>query len=272
MNKMTKMVYIIVAIFVLAGFINLALSPNTGVSSITPENTIVDNANPIDDTDYVVTMPITDSSTTGTASNNPFGSNLVLTGSNYTEIAGSSANSLNVTRFSLSAWFRTNANIFADEQMFIVNKGGVGNDAPGENLNYGVWMTSLETLEAGFEAIDGEDFFVTHKRSGSSVSSLKIYNLFDWHNVVLTYDGWILRLYLDGEEVVNKPTGGAVPDISGDQPFRIGANSLAQNGFFTGNVDEVRLWNRAISSTEVLKLYKDKGLNDSSGQILRLTF
>jgi hypothetical protein len=48
-------------------------------------------------------------------------------------------------------------------------------------------------------------------------------------------------------------------------------NSLALNGFFTGNVDEVRIWNRALSSTEIANAYNN-GAFSTSGQVLYLPF
>ena len=63
----------------------------------------------------------------------------------------------------------------------------------------------------------------------------------------------------------------ATPDNTGTQPVRIGANSLALNGFFTGNVDEVRIWNRALSSTEIGNAYNN-GAFSTSGQVLYRPF
>jgi phosphatidylserine/phosphatidylglycerophosphate/cardiolipin synthase-like enzyme len=51
-------------------------------------------------------------------------------------------------------------------------------------------------------------------------------------------------------QVATKSTT-AVPDSSGTQPLRIGANSRALNSYFVGGIDEVKLWNRALSSSEV---------------------
>jgi hypothetical protein len=43
------------------------------------------------------------------------------------------------------------------------------------------------------------------------------------------------------------------------------------NGFFIGNVDEVRIWNRALSASEVANAYNN-GLFDTIGQVLYLPF
>ena len=38
----------------------------------------------------------------------------------------------------------------------------------------------------------------------------------------------------------------SLPDTSGNQPLRIGANSLSVGDIFVGDIDEVGVWNRAI--------------------------
>ena len=113
-------------------------------------------------------------------------------------------------------------------------------------MNYGIWMTSAEKIQAGFETSTGTDYTVT---------STNTYSDGNWHYAVATYDGSsTLRLYIDGVSVASKATSGAIPD-TGTQPLRVGANSLSPNGYFTGAADEVRVWNRAVSSSEVSSQY-----------------
>ena len=72
---------------------------------------------------------------------------LQLTGSNYEDVPSSS--SLQLSQFSVAAWFKTSTNFGSD--VFIVNKGGIGSESSGQNMNYGIWMTSSENIIAGFE-------------------------------------------------------------------------------------------------------------------------
>ncbi len=60
---------------------------------------------------------------------------------------------------------------------------------------------------------------------------------------MLSYYGTLLRLHIDEEKQIStiKNTNGAIPDTTGDQPLRIGANSLEEDKFFTCYVDEVRM-------------------------------
>ncbi|HEX7140870.1 MAG TPA: LamG-like jellyroll fold domain-containing protein, partial [Nitrososphaeraceae archaeon] len=61
------------------------------------------------------------------------------------------------------------------------------------------------------------------------------------------------------------------PDNTGDQPLRIGANSLNEDKFFTGDIDEIRLWNRALNMSEIKDSYEDNKFNNT-GQILFLSY
>ncbi|MDW0146343.1 MAG: hypothetical protein QOK60_06230, partial [Nitrososphaeraceae archaeon] len=57
---------------------------------------------------------------------------LVLTGFNYQDLT--STNSLQLSQFSVAAWFKTSTNFASDA--IIVNKGGVGSESSGQNMNY----------------------------------------------------------------------------------------------------------------------------------------
>jgi hypothetical protein len=60
---------------------------------------------------------------------------------------------------------------------------------------------------------------------------------------------------MDGTQVSWRPIS-AKPETSGKMPVRIGANSQAESGFFMGQIDEVRVWNRAVPASEVLDQYQ----------------
>ena len=103
--------------------------------------------------------------------------------------------SLRLNQFTVATWFKTSTNFASDA--YIVNKGGVGSDSSGQNLNYGIWMNSLEQIKVGFETSTGADQFVT--------STLK-YNDGQWHYAVVTNDGANVILYVDGIKVGSKAT------------------------------------------------------------------
>lgn len=71
----------------------------------------------------------------------------------------------------------------------------------------------------------------------------------EWTNVAMTYDGTTQRLYINGAEVASQPLSG--PISIGTGALRIGGNGSFADEFFQGLVDEVRVYNRALSATEV---------------------
>jgi hypothetical protein len=195
--------------------------------------------------------------------------NLTLTGSNYTDIANSSTLKL-TKKFSIATWFRTTMDIPFGFDAYIVNKGGIGSDSKGFNMNYGIWMTDDETIRAGFEDSFGVPYVVESPGFKESVSP-NLYNLYEWHYVVVTYDGSLLKLYIDGVQIANELVFGATPDNTGTQPVRVGANSAAPDGFFIGHVDEVRIWNRTLTDSEIADAYNN-GVFNTNGQILYVPF
>jgi len=186
-----------------------------------------------------------------------YGTSLTLSGSNYIDV--SSKSSLQLSQFSVAAWFKTSKDYATDAM--IVNKGGVGSESLGQNANYQLSMTSSEKIKGGFETSTGVDYFATSPAS---------YKDGKWHYSVVTYDGKYVNLFVDGVKVAFKSTSGAAPESSGTKPVRIGANSRSASNYFTGNVDEVRIWNRALVTSEVTKAYA--GTFNTAGQVLHLTF
>jgi hypothetical protein len=77
-----------------------------------------------------------------------------------------------------------------------------------------------------------------------------------WIHLAGVYDGTVARLYVNGTEVVNKPlTGAFAPDTT---PIILGGNGNDASGVPTelvpGRLDELMLYARALSATEVSEL------------------
>ncbi|HVQ58803.1 MAG TPA: LamG-like jellyroll fold domain-containing protein [Solirubrobacterales bacterium] len=69
-----------------------------------------------------------------------------------------------------------------------------------------------------------------------------------WSHLAATYDGTTLRLYVNGTQVATKAATGAMPNTA--NPLRIGGNSV-WGEYFSGLVDEVRVYNRALTAGEI---------------------
>jgi hypothetical protein len=183
---------------------------------------------------------------------------LTLTDSRFVEIPD--GDNLKLTEFTLGTWFRTNQN--STESGFIVNKGGLNTDEEGMNLNYGIWTNEEGGIDGGFETSAGDDFIIASRDK---------YNDGNWHYATLTFNGSALFLFVDGKPIGNKLFIKDTPDNTGTQPLRIGANSLDEDKFFTGDVDEIRVWNRALNMSEVEQAYLENKINPT-GQVLFLNY
>jgi PKD repeat protein len=69
-----------------------------------------------------------------------------------------------------------------------------------------------------------------------------------WTHVAGTYNGSVLRLYLNGVEVAQQPVTGPIASSTG--PVRIGGNSF-WGEYFQGRIDEVRIYSRALTTSEL---------------------
>jgi len=78
-----------------------------------------------------------------------------------------------------------------------------------------------------------------------------------WNYVVTTWDGTKWRLFINGVEDINI-LGFAGPLFNGNTSLDIGrVSGGGVNGqYFNGNIDEVRLYDRALVSEEIQKIYK----------------
>ncbi|MBC8230000.1 LamG domain-containing protein [bacterium] len=71
----------------------------------------------------------------------------------------------------------------------------------------------------------------------------------EWVHVAFTNDGTTAKIFINGEEVVAGDMLGTLN--ANDDPWRIGQDCERENYIFAGLIDDVRLWNRALSANEI---------------------
>jgi hypothetical protein len=112
---------------------------------------------------------------------------------------------------------------------------------------------------------NGVPYFYVANSDGSSYTESPDpgYSLMDgkWHHLVGTYDLNAVRLYVDGVQVgTGTPTKSAIGYGSFSQKdVYIGSFDNGANGCpyqFIGSIDEVRIWNKALTASDVLIRYK----------------
>jgi len=80
-------------------------------------------------------------------------------------------------------------------------------------------------------------------------------SLNEWHHIVFTYDGVTLVLYLDNEAIVDLEQPHLV-NYNEHNPINIGTYATKGGGtWFTGKLDDIRIYNRALSVTENYTLF-----------------
>lgn len=164
-------------------------------------------------------------------------------------------------KFTISLSFKSN-NSNVGKESFLINKGGIGKETPGNNLNFGIWLNENEHLTAGFESKNGKDFFVVSQNK---------YTDNNWHHVLLTYNQSVLKLFVDKNLQAEKKTQGDIPDDNNLPFIRLGANFLKQNNFYVGNIDNVLLWNRSLNENEISSFFSNKDIPPGSIVDVRLS-
>jgi hypothetical protein len=81
----------------------------------------------------------------------------------------------------------------------------------------------------------------------------------NWHNFVLSIDGTSVKLYADGASTpVIDTTSSVTFGTAGVTPLTIGAPGSAYAGYFwTGAIDQVRIYDAVLSAADVSTLYKE---------------
>jgi hypothetical protein len=79
-----------------------------------------------------------------------------------------------------------------------------------------------------------------------------------WTHVVVTYDTTDLRFYVNGSLVATVQPGAVFFTTDASLPLRIGVN-VVNNEYFGGQLDEVRVYDRALTPGDVSQLYAYSG-------------
>ncbi|MEN6428227.1 MAG: LamG-like jellyroll fold domain-containing protein [Phycisphaerales bacterium] len=104
------------------------------------------------------------------------------------------------------------------------------------------------TNQAMFIGLNGTAFY--GGGYGNDVSISNFWEVDVWHHIALTYDGTTARLYADGIEVASAAKAW---NLVRNQA-RIGQQVNELNEFWNGSVDDVRIYNKALSAEEVAAL------------------
>jgi hypothetical protein len=90
--------------------------------------------------------------------------------------------------------------------------------------------------------------------SGSTILSGPTINSDTWYHTILTYDGSLVALYLNGTLVASSTTSGSLSYAVGGN-LNIGRKNLIDGEYLLGKVQVARVYNRALSQAEITQNY-----------------
>jgi subtilisin family serine protease len=146
--------------------------------------------------------------------------------------------------FSIVAWIITGAtNGRIVDKRRCTGTGGVYYEGYGLRVLQGKLSFAVEDISSNVSWLDG-DSMVTDDQ---------------WHHVATVRDVTTdrLYLYLDGSTDATPVTDISIDTLDTDKGFDIGhaINTTTGHGYFDGKIDDVRIYERALSAEEVLQLY-----------------
>lgn len=108
------------------------------------------------------------------------------------------------------------------------------------------------------KSIDGAH--VRKERGASCYADLKYKAELDkWIHVAATYDGWWARLYVDGVEICSQRFWGSIRIPESPFTFSGYLNDAGEIiDEITGNLDDLRIYNRALDATEIRNVYRQR--------------
>jgi concanavalin A-like lectin/glucanase superfamily protein/putative pyrroloquinoline-quinone binding quinoprotein len=143
----------------------------------------------------------------------------------------------------VAAWFKTPG---YSQPMGIVTKRAAGAGLQGWDLYVGGTTGKLTA-----------DYYAGSLTERTLFTSTLSVNDDSWHHGVMVVDAsGTLTLYADGAALGSAPWGDASPVVTtSTNDLRIGSQPSSAEPYFLGLIDEVRVYNRALSATDVAELY-----------------
>jgi len=141
---------------------------------------------------------------------------------------------------SVSMWIKTSAS--GEERLFFKGYGPSSNES--------LWDHRVK---------DGKAYFYWREETGATyvdLTSTTSVNDGSWHHVVISRSGSDISMYVDGS--LEDTTTGAIGTWSSTYEVHLGKwdhPSYAASHQFTGDMDDLRVWSRALGASEVTALH-----------------
>lgn len=105
-------------------------------------------------------------------------------------------------------------------------------------------------MRDGKAAFAGRDGSGEYRHSGYSFTTIDDDK---WHHLAGVLSNGIWIIYIDGTMQMNFNSFYKTPDLRSNAPLTIGNYYLVNADYFDGIIDEVRIWNRALTDYEIIE-------------------
>lgn len=111
--------------------------------------------------------------------------------------------------------------------------------------------------------INGDSGYVHHRyhtevggtNDGAANTPNSSFDWLEWQQVAIVNDGYTSKTYINGELLAETSLTSALIADSTDMYIGKSPDSATATGYYFGQIDEVRIWNRGLSSAEIQDLY-----------------
>ncbi len=166
---------------------------------------------------------------------------MYFNGSSYINVPNSVSLQSPSTAITLSTWIYINSWYFTGGTNYapVLCKSA---SASSTQYRFTITQTSMDLIFAGNQTI-------TYTASSFSLNT--------WYHVVATSVSGVVKFYINGSLVLGASATGTFPANS-TVALDIGRDLAGSTDFFTGKIDDIRIYNRALAASEIGELYIGK--------------
>jgi hypothetical protein len=179
--------------------------------------------------------------------------------SDYIQVADATALRLSGTDYTISVWFNETYLVNTEHQAIISKRNPY---TPPANLDG--WLLYIDVLTSPM----GKVGIVPAGYPNTCAYTANPITLNNWVNIVEVYHSGtqIVETYMNGV-LNNTTTGVSSPNNTTTLPLYIGSDKESNSYFFNGKIDDIGIWNRALTYQEITDLYNGCQLSVSTQPI-----
>jgi hypothetical protein len=161
-------------------------------------------------------------------------------------------NDINTPQLSISLWVKL-ASSSLNSGCLVSNTNW--DTAAGEEFGFAINVNTPNfsfPIKEDAQCIPGQGWLANQDFNINSISQANSIGF--WHFCVITTDGYLNNLYLDGELIESRIRIGNIQQCSGGS-LRFGSWWQGEPGWLEGDLDDIGIWNRALTECEIQDLY-----------------